>query len=523
MKDNSWMNMTSGKYWYSANPPFYHLNLNRVSRAKAQDQDTCPEKESVSLCNGTDLETYMNWWVYEEFPYTIRTTSQLSGSRMTRPFHVVASSICDGQVGHKKGGIEDPQLVQCPLEPNQDDNRYGIAQYGRQMGIGFAGYGTPSHAEFGDSTYFMILADTDTELSMSHYIASGAHLINPLNTSEFVFKVNYDTSEEPEKVLLFYGNQVIDLQPEFIGDFAIVYTSANMSDIPDECVPYFFWFESEGGNVERYPEEGSFLTFGLGSCTEDYRESECIEGDCCDTQFELFYPSTTKCAEESGCAAASFCTGSSESCPRQRTKAKGERCGDPNAICQLQGTCDGISKECPKVFKPSTEVCERSSTDCVQDYFCTGTSNECNKTDVLQPGGFICSVGKCSGFDTTCSRKIGSVTVKFTMDTSVSAQELADGIVNASLGGRKEGLLRIEKTDVANGISVTVEWENTQLAQALYDGLKKTGNLGRYGGVTDVSIRDMFEPVSFTSVSGRAELSVTMKLLVVLFVFLFVH
>ena len=115
------------------------------------------------------------------------------------------------------------------------------------------------------------------------------------------------------------------------------------------------------------------------------------------------------------------------------------------------------------------------------------------------------------------------MTVKFTMDTSVSAQELADGIVNASLGGRKEGLLRIEKTDVANGISVTVEWENTQLAQALYDGLKKTGNLGRYGGVTDVSIRDMFEPVSLTSVSGCAKLLVTMKLLVVLFLFLFVH
>ena len=55
------------------------------------------------------------------------------------------------------------------------------------MGIGFAGYGTPQHAEYNDSTYFLMLTDTTTNFYIDKYIASGAHLINPFNEKEFVF------------------------------------------------------------------------------------------------------------------------------------------------------------------------------------------------------------------------------------------------------------------------------------------------------------------------------------------------
>ena len=246
-------------------------------------------------------------------------------------------------------------------------------------------------------------------------------------------------------------------------------------------------------------------------------------GDCCNPGLQMFHSTSVKCAEEDGCADPSFCTGTSEDCPEKNIKSEGELCGDPNAICQFQGVCDGVSKECPEVFKPNTTVCGKPSIDCLQDYFCTGTSNTCNETDILQPGGFICSVGKCSGFDTTCSRKIGSTIVKFGMNTNVTTEGLADGITEVILGGNKQGLLRIQKTDSAKGISVTVELTNVTVAEALYGGLKKTGKLGDYGNVTDVSFHDMFEAISLTSLGNRAELSTLMKLLVFLFVFLCMH
>ena len=521
VQDKTASNIYATNLGYSARPQFYNLNAGRMCRAKAEDMDTCLDQNLPTLCNGTKYETYLFWWINDPGGYSLTLTGRATGTGITKAFHAVVTSVCGGRFRFTEGGVSKPTVFECP-EDSDRLQRFAFFRDVRQTGCGFSGYGSEEHSKYNDSSNVWVVIDKDTLVYTYNNIASGAHVPNPFNMSEFVFKVNYDSSEPATKALLFFGNQVIELQPEFVGESAIVYTSPNMSDVPEECVPYAFWFEYDE-IVERYPEKGSFLTYGLGSCTEDYRELECVDGECCNAGLQLLYPSTRVCAEESGCAEASLCPGDSDICPEQTVKAKGELCGDPNALCQFQGKCDGTSKECPEMFKPNTTLCGKSNVDCVEDYFCTGTSNTCNKTDVFQPGGSICSAGKCSGFDTTCSRKIGTVTVKFGMDKNVTSQELADGIVEVILGGNKDGLLRIEKTDTASGISVTVGFTNLNHAQVFYDGLKKAGKLGDFGAVTDVSIRDMFETISATSHGVRARVSVLMVTLVFLFVFLFTH
>ena len=507
--DTSAKNIFAGNYGQSVKPPFYNLNINRMCRAKAQDMDTCIGDSEQDMCNGTLFNEVITWWMKEPADYYTVTSDGMTGTGITRAFHAISSFLCFGAWTQEAGGQDKPGLGRCS-EDSPMNGRYAISSMALQVGAGVSGVGTANHSAFQDCSYSMSFANMRTSVYTSNRIASGAHMPNPFNPSQFWFKVNYASNQPPKKALLIYGGYEVNLIQEYAGSQGIVYTTNVTDKVPDECVPYAFWFEYDDV-VERYPEEGSFLTYGLGSCTEDYHEPECTEGDCCDVRLQLFYGTTTQCNDGMRCTKASFCTGNSNTCPKPTLKAKGELCGDPNAVCQLQGKCDGISETCPAVYKPNTSICQQSTTDCVDDFYCTGTSNECKEIQSFRPGGYPCSVGKCSGFDTTCSRKIGSVTVKFTMGSTLTSQELADGIVNAVLAGRKEGLLRIEKTDVSNGISVIVELESTRVAQALYEGLKNTGKLGDYGGVTDVSISDMFEPVSLTSACGRAELSVFLK------------
>ena len=103
---------------------------------------------------------------------------------------------------------------------------------------------------------------------------------------------------------------MIDLKTEFSGAGGIAYTSESMSDVPGECVPYYFQFEYDG-TIETYPEKGKFMTYGLGSCTLDYVGDDCTEGACCNTQMKMVLRSTTKCKERTACTKEAYCTGSS--------------------------------------------------------------------------------------------------------------------------------------------------------------------------------------------------------------------
>ena len=534
MEDGTGENIYAGNFGWSAKPPFYNLNIGRMCQAKAEDYDTCPTKDPGFLCNGTGFMQTLNQWVYETGNYTVVATDKGSGNGITKAFQLVANRLCTGSYFRRSGGTTAPNMSECS-EDTVNSSRYMFFRDTRQSGFGFSGIGSENHTRYNDFTFIWVPTDAETQVYTSNRIASGAHVPNPFNVDEFVFKVNYASGEKPTKALLLYGDQTIVLKEEFPGDEGIVYTSENMTDVPEECVPYAFQFEYDGV-VETYPEKGKFLTYGLGNCTSDYIGDDCTEGACCDTKMGLFLASGTKCRDSTACTEEAYCTGSSPTCPDPVFKSaeticrtadpnkpceddtyctgtsgecpgityrpKGTMCSDEVLPCQEKSYCDGKTGDCQAVFKSSTTQCKASTTDCVRDYFCTGTSNTCNTTDVPQPGGFICSVGKCSGFDTTCSRKIGGVTVKFTMSTSVSTEELADGIVNAILAGNKKGLLRIEKTDVSNGISVTVELENLNQAQKLQEELKKTGKLGDYGGVTDVSMKELFEEIEMSTSWG---------------------
>ena len=315
-------NIFSGDYGKSVMPPFYNLNINRMSRAKAQDMDTCIEEVSANMCNGTLYNETVSWWTTEQMSYYMTVSEATTGTGITRAFHVISSFLCSGSFYQFEGGIDQPALLECS-EDFPNNARYGIIQMGRQAGPGVFGVGTANHSRFQDCSTALFMGNKKTSVYTSDRIASGAHMPNPFNTNQFWFKVNYASTETPEKALLFYGDQVIDLIQEFVGTEGIVYTTNVTDVIPDECVPYAFWFEYDDV-VERYPEEGSFLTYGLGSCTEDYRAPECTDGDCCYVELQLFYGTTTQCDDGGECTEASFCTGKSNTCPESPLKAKGE-------------------------------------------------------------------------------------------------------------------------------------------------------------------------------------------------------
>ena len=523
VNDESASNMYANDLGMSVKPHFYNLNINRMCRAKAEDMDSCLDQFEIELCNGTTYDEYRKWWVTDQGKNAISVTNAASGTGNNKAFHAVAFAVCNGMFRNTLGGTADPDFIQC-AEDSADLMRYTFFNESRQTGCGFYGYGSEEHAEYNDSSYAWGVWVSETLVYTSNRIASGAHVPNPMNVDQFVFKVNYASTETLTKAQLVYGEQVIDLKTEFSGAGGIAYTSESMSDVPGECVPYYFQFEYDG-TTETYPEKGKFMTFGLGSCTLDYVGDDCTEGACCNTQMKMFLRSTTKCKESTACTKEAYCTGSSSTCPEPdfkpstticrkadkpceedsyctgdsgvcpgiQYKAAGTVCIEEKLPCQDNSYCDGKTGECKAVFKSNNTFCESSNTDCVKDHFCTGTSNTCNKTVAFQPGGELCSYGKCSGFDASCSRKIGTVTVKFGMDNDVSTEGLADGIIEGILGGNTDGLLRIKKTEGTKGISVIVELTNSNRAKVLYDGLKKAGKLGDYGTVKDLSIQELFE------------------------------
>lgn len=284
--DGTANNIFAGDYGKSIKPPFYNLNVNRMTRAKAQDMDTCIGESGLEMCNATEFGEVLNWWVTEPASFYMVAADGMSETGITRAFHVITTYLCYGTFSRQEGGQDMPVLLGCS-DDTPNNGRYALSQMGRQAGAGVSGVGTPEHSFYNDCSYSLSFANMDTSVYRSKRIASGAHVPNPFNTSQFWFKVNYASNKAPEKALLFYGDQVVNLIQEFAGDQGIVYTTGVSDEIPDECVPYAFWFEYENV-VERYPEEGSFLTYGLGSCTEDYHAPEGTEGECCHVELQLF-------------------------------------------------------------------------------------------------------------------------------------------------------------------------------------------------------------------------------------------
>jgi len=189
---------------------------------------------------------------------------------------------------------------------------------------------------------------------------------------------------------------------------------------------------------------GNGSTCGCGNGIVDPGE-QCDGGPCCSASC-TFLPATTVCRAAAGdCDLAETCTGVSNACPADASKAAGTTCTDDGNPCTLD-VCDGASTTCRHpagnagaVCRPAAspcdlaEACDGTSTTCPADAFaaagtpCRGAAGECDvaelcsgtgpncPADAKQPAGTACTedgnpctADQCDGTRVTCQHPAGN-------------------------------------------------------------------------------------------------------------------
>ncbi|TMA61940.1 MAG: hypothetical protein E6J69_19665, partial [Deltaproteobacteria bacterium] len=189
---------------------------------------------------------------------------------------------------------------------------------------------------------------------------------------------------------------------------------------------------------------GNGSTCGCGNGIVDPGE-QCDGGACCSASC-TFLPATTVCRAAAGdCDLAETCTGVSNACPADASKAAGTTCTDDGNPCTLD-VCDGASTTCRHpagnagaVCRPAAspcdlaEACDGTSATCPADAFaaagtpCRGAAGECDvaelcsgtgpncPADAKQPAGTACTddgnpctADQCDGTSITCRHPAGN-------------------------------------------------------------------------------------------------------------------
>src|SRR5437867_677553 len=183
---------------------------------------------------------------------------------------------------------------------------------------------------------------------------------------------------------------------------------------------------------------GNGSTCGCGNGIVDPGE-QCDGGPCCSASC-TFLPATTVCRAAAGdCDLAETCTGVSNACPADASKAAGTTCTDDGnpctldqcdgtrvtcqhpagnagavcrpaaGICDLAESCDGARPACPPDgFAPSSVVCRAAAGVCDVADLCPGNGPTCPADSVGPAGtacpddGNACTLDQCDGTSVTC-------------------------------------------------------------------------------------------------------------------------
>jgi YD repeat-containing protein len=139
-------------------------------------------------------------------------------------------------------------------------------------------------------------------------------------------------------------------------------------------------------------------TCATGPCGGD---SATCQGTC------TIKPSTTLCSSATACAKASYCNGTSASCPVPQYRPPTAECAGAG-ICSKPSFCTGSSAVCPRPpYLPATTVCTPAN-GCASDSHCTGFSNACTRplplpaTTLCAPATSCASAAYCNGTSTAC-------------------------------------------------------------------------------------------------------------------------
>ncbi len=227
---------------YPAVPPlYYHNGLNQAARYHSEDmRDNCGLQHDS--CDGTIWSTRIRSY-YTSASVISENASFGYGS----PLDAVNQYLCD-----KSGSF-------CAADGSgSDGHRANIMRStSKEVGMGFA------------SPYWWTqdFAWATGEPSWMPVIVAGSHVMT--GTTLTYFANYYAPADSAQGVdLILEGTPAamgLDMGTLDAGTWSVTAATAS------SCQSYYFEGTDSVGQVWRYPGEGEFRTYGIGSCTEDYQ------------------------------------------------------------------------------------------------------------------------------------------------------------------------------------------------------------------------------------------------------------
>ena len=227
-------------------PVYWNENLNHAARAHATDMATTPCFQHNS-CDGTDGITRISSY----YPSYIFIAENIAAG-LSSPKAAVDLLIC-----------EDINPANCATDKTvYDGHRQNIMNANaKELGTGYYYYVSSPYG------YYWVQDFGATALPIFQPpIVSGAHMV--LN-SQLTFWLNYYAAAAPQEVRLVINGSSVSMTLAIGSAQSGLYTATAGAD--SVCQSYHFEAVDSSGQGWRYPGTGEFRTYGINSCTEDYR------------------------------------------------------------------------------------------------------------------------------------------------------------------------------------------------------------------------------------------------------------
>ncbi len=230
---------------YPATDPLYwHLDLNRASRAHSRDMADNHGLDHTSS-DGTAWDARIESY-YTKNGYFGENIA--SGGQDA--FASLKQWIMDG----------DPDPAP---DKNGDDHRKSIMNASfKEIGNGYA-YGVKQWYHFWTQDFSSAGSDYTTP------ITSGAHFIQSDNSTQFMATYTDPSGKAPKKSAVIIDDTSFNLT--LLMGSAERGTYAASQPTADDCRYYNFQFTDSDNNLWRHPQAGNLITLGEGSCEKEYQ------------------------------------------------------------------------------------------------------------------------------------------------------------------------------------------------------------------------------------------------------------
>ncbi|MGB5217272.1 MAG: carboxypeptidase regulatory-like domain-containing protein [Smithella sp.] len=227
-------------------PAYWNENLNHAARAHATDMATTPCFQHNS-CNGADGLARISSY----YPSAMFLAENIAAG-LSSPKAAIDLLIC-----------ESANPANCATDKTTNDgHRQNImSPNAKELGAGYYYYASSPYG------YYWVQDFGATALPIFQPpIVAGAHMA--LNAQQ-TFWLNYYAAAAPQEVRLVINGSTITMTLAIGSAQSGLYSVTAGAD--SVCQSYHFEAVDSSGQGWRYPGTGEFRTYGINSCTEDYR------------------------------------------------------------------------------------------------------------------------------------------------------------------------------------------------------------------------------------------------------------